>query len=155
MKIDIFLIDEKSSIKEALAKIDVNSHGIIFAQKRSDEIIGVATDGDIRRSLIAGLDLDSQLIECINKDFYWEHESVSRETLIKKLDHNIRAIPLLDDSMKLVDIITKDNLPEIEERPVYARSKSPVRISFGGGGSDLTHFFSDGIGAVINATISF
>ena len=155
MKLDIFLIDEKSSIKEALAKIDVNSHGIIFAQKRSDEIIGVATDGDIRRSLIAGLDLDSQLIECINKDFYWEHESVSRETLIKKLDHNIRAIPLLDDSMKLVDIITKDNLPEIEERPVYARSKSPVRISFGGGGSDLTHFFSDGIGAVINATISF
>ena len=155
MKLDIFLIDEKSSIKEALAKIDVNSHGIIFSQKRSGEIIGVATDGDIRRSLIAGLDLDSQLIECINKDFYWEHESVSRETLIKKLDHNIRAIPLLDDSMKLVDIITKDNLPEIEERPVYARSKSPVRISFGGGGSDLTHFFSDGIGAVINATISF
>jgi len=155
MKLDIFLIDEKSSIKEALAKIDVNNHGIIFSQKRSGEIIGVATDGDIRRSLIADLDLDSQLIECINKDFYWEHESVSRETLIKKLDHNIRAIPLLDDSMKLVDIITKDNLPEIEERPVYARSKSPVRISFGGGGSDLTHFFSDGIGAVINATISF
>ena len=62
MKLDIFLIDEKSSIKEALAKIDVNGHGIIFAQKRSGEVIGVATDGDIRRSLIAGLDLDSQLI---------------------------------------------------------------------------------------------
>ena len=155
MKIDIFLIDEKSSIKEALAKIDVNNHGIIFSQKRSGEIIGVATDGDIRRSLIADLDLDSQLIECINKDFYWEHESVSRETLIKKLDHHIRVIPLLDGDMKLVDVITKENLPEIEERPVYARSKSPVRISFGGGGSDLTHFFSDGIGAVINATISF
>ena len=104
MKIDIFLIDEKSSIKEALAKINVNGHGIIFVQKRSGEVIGVATDGDIRRSLIAGLDLDSQAIECINKDFYWEHESVSRETLIKKLDHNIRAIPLLDDSMKLVGL---------------------------------------------------
>ena len=155
MKIDIFLIDEKSSIKEALAKIDVNDHGIIFAQKRSGEVIGVATDGDIRRSLIAGLDLDSQLIECINKDFYWEHPDTSRETLIKKLDHQIRVIPLLDGDMKLVDVITKENLPEIEERPVYARSQSPVRISFGGGGSDLTHYFSDGIGAVINATISF
>ena len=155
MKIDIFLIDEKSSIKEALAKIDVNSHGIIFAQRRSGEVIGVATDGDIRRSLIAGLELDNQLIECINKDFYWEHPNASRETLIKKLDHQIRVIPLLDSDMKLVDVITKENLPAIEERPVYARSQSPVRISFGGGGSDLTHYFSDGIGAVINATISF
>ena len=32
MKIDIFLIDEKSSIKEALAKINVNGHGIIFVR---------------------------------------------------------------------------------------------------------------------------
>ena len=86
MKIDNFLIDEQSSIREALAKINKNSHGIIFAKKPSGAISGVATDGDIRRSLISGLNLDSQLVGSINKDFYWEHEGVSRETLIKKLD---------------------------------------------------------------------
>ena len=155
MKIDDFLIDGEFSIRAALSKIDKNSYGIIFAQKPSGEVYGLATDGDIRRSLILGLELDNKLSECINKNFYWESVNVSRETLIKKLDHKIRVIPILDGDMKLVDVITKENLPEIEERPVYARSKSPVRISFGGGGSDLTHYFSDGIGAVINATISF
>ena len=155
MKIDDFLIDGEFSIRDALSKIDKNSYGIIFAQKPSGEVYGLATDGDIRRSLLSGLELDSQLSECLNKDFYWEHADASRETLIKKLDHQIRVIPLLDVDMKLVGVITKENLPEIEERPVYARSQSPVRISFGGGGSDLTHYFSDGIGAVINATISF
>jgi len=75
---------------------------------------------------------------------------------IKKLDHEIRVIPILDKKMCLVDVITKENLPEIEERPVFARSKSPVRISFGGGGSDITnYFFDNGVGAVINSTISF
>ena len=33
-------------------------------------------------------------------------------------------------------------------------SRAPVRISFGGGGSDLTHFFAENGGAVINTTIS-
>jgi D-glycero-alpha-D-manno-heptose-7-phosphate kinase len=43
----------------------------------------------------------------------------------------------------------------MSEGAVYARARAPVRISFGGGGSDLTHYFSgnDG-GAVINTTIS-
>jgi len=155
MKIDSFLIDSSASIKEALAKIDQNSYGIIFSQKKSGKVIGVATDGDIRRSLIAGLGLDDSLDHCLNTDFYWDKQDASREALIKKLDHQIKVIPILDNKMRLIDVITKENLPEIEERPVYARSKSPVRISFGGGGSDLTHYFSDGIGAVINATISF
>ena len=155
MKIKHFLIDGNSSIKDALTKIDQNSFGIIFSKKKSGEVYGVATDGDIRRSLIAGLGLDDKLDECINKKFYWENENVSRESLIKKLDHKIKVIPILDSKMHLIDVITKENLPEILERPVYARSKSPVRISFGGGGSDLTHYFSNGIGAVINATVSF
>ena len=146
MKIEHFLIDGNSSIKDALEKIDHNSFGIIFSKKKSGEVYGVATDGDIRRSLIAGLGLDDKLDKCINKKFYWENDSVSRESLIKKLDHKIKAIPILDSKMHLIDVITKENLPEIEEMPVYARSKSPVRISFGGGGSDLTHYFSRGIG---------
>lgn len=155
MKIEHFLIDGNSSIKDALTKIDQNSFGIIFSKKKSGEVYGVATDGDIRRSLIAGLGLDDKLDKCINKKFYWENEDISRESLIKKLDHKIKVIPILDSKMHLIDVITKENLPEIIEKPVYARSKSPVRISFGGGGSDLTHYFSNGIGAVINATVSF
>lgn len=155
MKIEHFLIDGNSSIKDALTKIDQNSFGIIFSKKKSGEVYGVATDGDIRRSLIAGLGLDDKLDKCINKKFYWENENISRELLIKKLDHKIKVIPILDSKMHLIDVITKENLPEIIEKPVYARSKSPVRISFGGGGSDLTHYFSNGIGAVINATVSF
>ena len=37
---------------------------------------------------------------------------------------------------------------------MYARARAPVRISFGGGGSDLTHYFAGEVGAVINTTIS-
>jgi D-glycero-alpha-D-manno-heptose-7-phosphate kinase len=64
------------------------------------------------------------------------------------------VIPILDQAKRLTGIVSRDHLPaQIEER-IYARARSPVRISFGGGGSDLTHFFADDSGAVINTTIS-
>jgi D-glycero-alpha-D-manno-heptose-7-phosphate kinase len=50
---------------------------------------------------------------------------------------------------------SRDHLPVQSEGAVYARARAPVRISFGGGGSDLTHYFSSNEGgAVINTTIS-
>ena len=77
------------------------------------------------------------------------------ESLIKKLDEKLKIIPILGKDKKLIDIVTNDSMPILDEEAVYIRSKSPVRISFGGGGSDLTHYFSGDIGAVINSTISF
>jgi D-glycero-alpha-D-manno-heptose-7-phosphate kinase len=70
------------------------------------------------------------------------------------MDNEIKAIPVLDNNMKLKSIFTIDNLPLRDEGLISARAKSPVRISFGGGGSDTTAFFSTNNGAVINSTIS-
>ena len=49
-----------------------------------------------------------------------------------------------------MNIITKETIPVRDEKENYARAKSPVRISFGGGGSDTTSFFKNDNGAVIN-----
>ncbi len=70
------------------------------------------------------------------------------------MDSHIRFIPIIDESGKLQSIISKDYLPLAEERDVYIRSRAPVRVSFGGGGSDLTHYFKNRSGAVINAAVS-
>ena len=63
-------------------------------------------------------------------------------------------VPLLDEHKRLVDIVTAQRFPFFSERKVVAHSKAPVRVSFAGGGSDLTHYFLENGGAVINATIS-
>ncbi len=155
MNLGSFLISQEASIKEALASIENNTQGVIFIINSKNSVIGIATDGDIRRRLVDDADLDSSIGVCANKNFYWADETVTRESLIKKLDEKIKIIPILNDKKHLVDIVTKDSMPILAEEAIYVRSKSPVRVSFGGGGSDLTHYFSGDIGAVINATISF
>ena len=155
MKYDKFLIQAVAPIRDTLSKIEENSHGVIFATDQENTVIGMATDGDIRRYLLDGGSLEDQISQCINRNFIWENSSVPREFLLKKLDSSIRIIPLLDDNKQLVGLVTRDQIPEQDEGAVYARARSPVRISFGGGGSDLTHYFiGENTGAVISTTVS-
>lgn len=154
MSLNSFLISELSPLREALARIESNHHGIILTFDASDVVSGLATDGDIRRKLLAGASLEDPIASCTNSDFVWADQATSRELLLKQLDHRIRVIPVLDEARRLVGIVSRDHLPmQVEER-TYARARSPVRISFGGGGSDLTHFFAGEGGAVLNTTIS-
>lgn len=150
----MFLISYNNSIEESLKKIELNKLGFTLVQNENKQIIGLVTDGDIRRILLNGKNLSSPISEGMNHEFLWASRQSPREQLLKMLDSRIRFIPILDDNKRLVGIVTKDELPHLEERKVYARARSPVRISFGGGGSDLTHFFTNEKGAVINSTVS-
>ncbi len=155
MKEEIFLVSKTATLRDALQRIEENHHGIIFVTDANGSVTGLATDGDIRRCLIEGGALEDAVERCANPKFVWEKPSTPRELLLKKLDHRIRVIPLLDASMRLVGLVSRDHLPTQAESAVYARARAPVRISFGGGGSDLTHYFSSNKGgAVINTTIS-
>ncbi len=154
MNLEDHVIFKNSSIRESLSKIDLNKNGFLLVFDEDTKIIGLVTDGDIRRYLLKNDDLNQKIENCINRDFIYSDLNYTYEEIYKKLDSKIKVIPILDDSKKLVSIITKNNIPERQEHEFYARSKSPVRISFGGGGSDTTEYFKDNLGAVINSTIS-
>lgn len=154
INLDKCVVYEKASIKQALKIIDENSHGFIFTVDESEKVTGIATDGDIRRALIDGVSLDNEISSCSNANFLWASDKESREQLLKKLDSQIRFIPVLDSAHKLKYIVSNNFVPLAAEQEVYIRSRAPVRISFGGGGSDLTHYFKDSPGSVVNAAIS-
>ena len=151
---DKYLVDKNVSIKKALKKIEENHYGFIFSCDEDGQIVGLATDGDIRRALIDGITIDESISKCSNSNFISAKSTTPREQLIKQLDGHIQFIPILDDLGKLSSIISKDYLPLDDEKAVYIRSRAPVRVSFGGGGSDLTHYFENSSGAVINTAIS-
>ena len=104
---DQYLIDEDVAIKSALLKIESNKNGVIFIQSEAGKIIGMATDGDIRRGLLAGLTVEDSILSCANFKFVSANKSTSRETLIKKLDGKIRVIPIVDELGKLTNIVSR------------------------------------------------
>ncbi len=154
MSLSLFLINENETVRSALEKISANKHGLIITSDHSGAVIGLATDGDIRSRLLDGATLEDPIGSCVNSNFVWADPATPRETLLKQLDQSIRVIPVLNAARQLTGIVSRDHLPRQVEERTYARARSPVRISFGGGGSDLTHFFADQGGAVINTTVS-
>jgi D-glycero-alpha-D-manno-heptose-7-phosphate kinase len=147
-------IEGTASISDAFEKIERNHQGLILVVDNTKRVIGLATDGDIRRYLMKGHLVEDSIVLCMNRNFTHGDRQVSRESLLKLLDHKIRLIPILSEEGKLLDIYSRDHFPLNPQDKVYARAKSPARISFGGGGTDVTHYFVENGGAVINATIS-
>lgn len=155
MSLSSYVINFNKSIKDALIKIDKNTLGIIFIIDDFNKVIGCASDGDIRNKLINGIKINDKISICLNKNFIYCHNKTQREDIIKLFDSNINVIPQLNKKNELINVLTPSDFPLPNERNIIARSKSPVRISFGGGGSDLTHYFTKSTGgAVINSTIS-
>ena len=155
MNVDLnsFVMSANLSIREALNAIERNKNGIIFLTRDDGVLSGSVTDGDIRRALLSGATLEDCVINIANDQFIFASSGDSREEVLKKLDSRVKVLPILEGK-RLVNIVTRDYFPARPESDICVRSRAPVRVSFGGGGSDVTHFFENKKGAVLNAAVS-
>lgn len=92
-----------SSIKEALAVIEQNAQGTCFVVNKTGAIIGVLTDGDIRRSLLNGVSLNDLVDPVMQGQFTSLPVSTSPDKIQSALNSKIRIIPLLDEKRVPVD----------------------------------------------------
>jgi dTDP-glucose pyrophosphorylase len=101
------LIPYNFSIKNALVKLNnLGLDSILFVVNENHKLIGSLTDGDIRRGLIKGYNIDNkvQLFIQINPKFITIGSIDICE--IKELrDKKFKLIPVVDKQFKIVDIL--------------------------------------------------
>jgi D-glycero-alpha-D-manno-heptose-7-phosphate kinase len=149
-----YLVEQNASIEEVFRCLNANRRGIVFVVDGDRRVIGCVTDGDIRRQLLLCNDLQVAVSTFLNRDFARVSTEASREKILKMLDHRVHVLPVLDAQGRLVRVCSRDEFHLQEEVETFARARAPARISFGGGGTDLTHFFFEQGGVVINTTIA-
>lgn len=147
------LINKNATLHQTLEIIENNHLGIAIVIEDNSRVIGTCTDGDIRRKLIDGSDLSEKVGEVCNKKFISANQHTPRELILKQLDQKIRLIPILNEQGELIEIVTNQYFPPPQEQDVLCRSRAPIRVSFAGGGSDLTYFFQNNRGAVLNTAL--
>jgi len=154
VSLDKVQIHHGASIEEAFRRLNDSQTGVLFVISDTRQVIGCVTDGDIRRRLLVDSSLSESISGAMNANFVWERVGAQREQILKLLDHRVRVIPLLDPDQRLAQVCSREDFHLQDEAEVFARARAPARISFCGGGTDLTHHFFDQGGVVISATIA-
>jgi perosamine synthetase len=96
-------VDVNQSIRQALQSIDINARGIVFVTHNS-KLVGVASDGDIRRALLRGQALDSAIKDSMNTNFISLPVAADDKLVRNTFSNKLKLIPLIDDEGNLVDV---------------------------------------------------
>jgi len=118
----------ENSIRQAIACIDQNSQGIALVVDEAYHLIGVVTDGDIRRAILAQSDLDMPLQQLLQvKVPATPHVPVTASVgtsdaqLLQMMNEwELRHIPLLDPQGRVADIALLTDLVKGYELPMTA-----------------------------------
>lgn len=127
-RLDAFTQPLAASIRDAMAAIDRNASGIVLIVDAQQRLIGTVTDGDIRRAILAGYDLDRPVEQLLHDrpqtpkkpPLTASVDTPKAELLELMTERSIRQIPLLDVDGRVVDIVLWSELAQPRRLPVRA-----------------------------------
>lgn len=104
-------INYKESLIKALKIIDKCAKGIVYVVNDNYKLLGSLTDGDIRRALIKGVNLESKVEDSMNINPVKANENMDnlgqKQLMIKKA---IRELPIVNDEGILIDAVSLTDL---------------------------------------------
>lgn len=107
-----YIIHQDKTLLEALKQINDLQKGplVLFAIDENDRMVGTLTDGDSRRSLIAGANTNSQVKDVIRKSFNFIRNGKGNlvQELKRQKELHMKLVPILDDKNYIIDIVDLD-----------------------------------------------
>ena len=104
------IMREDCSLRDAMLVLDKYFSQIVLIVDSQNRMVGTVTDGDIRRSLLRGGGLDTQVSQSMNRDFKYikKSDSFSPESFMIK--NSIHHAPVLDEKGLIVDVFFIDDI---------------------------------------------
>lgn len=118
-----------SSIRQAIACIDQNTAKIALVVDDENRLLNTITDGDVRRAVLAGTELDAHVMLLQDRKVTSGHHKqavtapVGCETgvLLQLMrEHDVRQVPLVDEEQRVVGLVMFRELISSDKLPMQA-----------------------------------
>lgn len=129
-----YIIHTEDTILDALKGMNRTATGTVFVCDMQNRFYGTVTDGDVRRYLVSGGNVDVNIMTIVNRDPYVIHDVIDKSIDYQKImqEKIIKAIPVVDSREMLIGVVSiMDNFRKKDPIDV------PVVIMAGGMGTRL------------------
>jgi len=110
-----------ATLLDAMRVIDRAGVGIALVVDQDQHLCGTLTDGDIRRAIIQGGHLESELKPYIKSDYLYVSESAGRAEVLDLMQaHLVDQIPVIGDERKLMGLHLIHGMLGVVSRPNWA-----------------------------------
>jgi len=112
------VISPDAPLAEAIAKVDASGLQVALVVGRDTVLLGILTDGNIRRAILAGRDLQIPVSEIMTAEPITAVPSTSPDEMLALMRGKVlHHLPLVDAANRLVGLATLDELIGAVERP--------------------------------------
>ena len=99
------LVGPDTVLRTGLERMNTNGLQILLVVDDARTLLGTVTDGDIRRALGSGLELDVPLSRVMNANPRFVSEKDTARIHEIMANHRIRHVPILDAEHRVVDVV--------------------------------------------------
>ncbi len=112
--INFLSIRENNTIRDAMESIGKTGIRIVLVVDENKKLLGVTTDGDIRRALLAGKNFESKIGEIMKtKPIVAQERTPATKLLETMLEKSIQEIPIVNSEGILLDIALLSELKSV------------------------------------------
>lgn len=120
-KLRQFTVSNHESIVGALSRIDANKQGFVIVLDEMERVLGVLTDGDVRRAIIKGKTAAEPISDIYNQEGMTVSLSDGFEAVTELFKSQvIKFLPVIDGDGKLVNVITKSQMHALLLQDIHA-----------------------------------
>lgn len=117
------LVREGATLRDALEAMTRSSRQVALVVDRDRRLLGLVTDGDVRRALLRGVALAAKVEEVMNRTPVVAPVGLARgEALALMQSRSVRHVPVLDERRSVVDLLRLEDLlaplPPLKNRVV-------------------------------------
>jgi perosamine synthetase len=113
MDVKELIIQSNQNIKSALEILETSGLGILFVTDKNRRLLGIITDGDIRRALLDGKGLTIEISNVMNVNYTSLLIGTENSVVLDTITNKVKIIPLVDIDGKIVDYASINKIRKI------------------------------------------
>ena len=158
--LDKIIFHQHTTLKEALKGFNetatlTEGRGFAIIIDNEGKCIGVVSDGDIRRILLENISIDAPVEKALNRDFVYVSDTDNSHKILRQFDKKVTNLPVLNSDGRPVDLYQYSKfVASFQANQRIIRARVPVRVSFSGGGTDMSSYINETLSAVLSSTIN-